>query len=175
MRAYAASALLVLVAAASAAQQRHDTKANITFGADHFEAADKANRAIGTGNVVIKQGEMTLTSQRVTILYTGQVIGGNPQISRLDASGNVVVTRPDQTARANYGIYDLDNRTITMLGAVTLTQGVNTVSGGRMVLNLDTGRAVMDGSSVGGGGAAGGTVKSSGGRVTGTFSVPDRK
>ena len=59
-----------------------------------------------------------------------------------------------------------------MLGAVTLTQGANTVRGGRLTINLDTGRAVVDGAAVGGG--TPGTVQQSGGRVSGTFSVPKR-
>ena len=54
------------------------------------------------------------------------------------------------------------------LGGVTLTRGQSSVNGGRLVLDLDTGRAVMDG-----GGAPGTT--SQGGRVTGTFTVPPRK
>jgi lipopolysaccharide export system protein LptA len=52
------------------------------------------------------------------------------------------------------------------------------VNGGRLTMNLDTGRSVIDGSSVAGGATAGakggGTVTQTGGRVTGTFSVPKR-
>ncbi len=169
-------ALLVLLAGPVLAQGKHDTNAPINFGADHIELQDKANRGVLVGNVSVKQAEMTLTAARMTVAYTGQVVGGSPQVSRLDASGGVTVRRPDQTARASYGIYDLNRRVITMLGAVTLTQGGNTVNGGRLTLNLDTGRAVIDGSSVGSGGAgAAGTTTSRGGRVTGTFSVPDRQ
>ncbi|KAK0329400.1 hypothetical protein LTR94_036981, partial [Friedmanniomyces endolithicus] len=98
---------------------------------------------------------MTLNAARMTVAYTGQVIGGNPQVSRLDASGGVVVKRPDQTARSQYAIYDLNRRVITMLGNVSLTQGGNTVNGGRLTINLDTGRAVIDGSAVAGGGSSG--------------------
>ena len=168
--------LPLLLAAPALAQGRHDTAAPIDFGADHIELQDKANRATLTGNVAVKQAEMTLNAQRMTVAYTGQVIGGAPQVSRLDASGGVTVRRPEQTARSSYAIYDLNRRTITMLGAVSLTQGTNTVNGGRMTINLDTGRATIDGSSVGSRGAAGaGAVTQRGGRVTGTFSVPDRK
>ena len=92
----------------------------------------------------------------------------------MDASGGVVVTRPDQAARSQYAIYDLNTRVITMLGTVSLTQGTNTVRGGRLTINLDTGRAVVDGTTVGGGAAAGSGVTQSGGRVSGTFSVPKR-
>lgn len=167
--------LLVIAAVPVAAQQRHDSAAPINFGADHIELQDKANRGVLVGHVVVKQAEMTLNAARMTISYTGQVVDGSPQVSRMDASGGVTVDRPAQRARSSYAIYDLNRRVITMLGAVTLTQGANTVNGGRLTLNLDTGRAVIDGSSVGGGaGGTGATTTAPSGRVTGTFSVPKR-
>lgn len=173
------AALLALsLAAPLAAQQRHDSNAPISFGADHIELADKANRATLTGHVAVTQAEMTLTSDRMTIAYTGQVVGGSPQASRVDAAGNVLVKRPNQTATSRFAVYDLNARVITMLGAVTLHQDTNTVNGSRLTLNLDTGRAVIDGSAVAGarpGGAAGVTPQAApGGRVTGVFSVPQR-
>jgi lipopolysaccharide export system protein LptA len=172
----AALAFLSLVAVPAAAQTRHDTNAPIDFGADHIELQDRASRAVLSGNVKVRQGEMTLTAQRMTVAYTGQVIGGNPQVSRLDASGGVTVVRPQQAARSQFGVYDLNRRVITMLGSVRLTQAGNTVNGGRLTINLDTGRAVIDGSSVAGGAVGGGgtTTQAPNGRVTGTFSVPNR-
>jgi len=171
--------LSLIAATPVVAQQRHNSNAPIDFGADHIELQDKANRALLTGSVSVKQAEMTLNAARMTVTYTGQVVGGNPQVSRLDASGGVTVRRPDQVARSQYGIYDLNRRVITMLGAVTLTQAGNTVNGGRLTINMDTGRAVIDGSSVAGssgaaGGNGAGTVTQRSGRVTGTFSVPKR-
>jgi lipopolysaccharide export system protein LptA len=168
--------LALFVAAPLAAQTAHNSNAPIDFGADNIELQDKANRAVLSGSVSVKQAEMTLNAARMTVSYTGQVIGGNPQVSRLDASGGVTVRRPDQTAKSQFAIYDLNRRVITMLGAVTLTQAGNTVNGGRLTMNLDTGRAVIDGSSVRGssGASAGTTAAAPGGRVTGTFSVPKR-
>ncbi|ONF96172.1 LptA/OstA family protein [Sphingomonas jeddahensis] len=168
--------LTLLLASGAAAQTRHNTNAPIDFGADTIELQDRANRAVLSGNVAVRQAEMSLNAARMTVNYTGQVVGGNPQVSRLDAAGGVVVRRPDQTARSQYAVYDLNRRVITMVGAVTLTQGGNTVNGGRLTINLDTGRAVIDGSSVRGGGTAapGGTTTTPSGRVTGTFSVPKR-
>ncbi len=168
--------LALLISAPLAAQTAHNSNAPIDFGADNIELQDKANRAVLSGSVSVKQAEMTLNAARMTVSYTGQVVGGNPQVSRLDASGGVTVRRPDQTAKSQYAIYDLNRRVITMLGAVTLVQGGNTVNGGRLTINLDTGRAVIDGSSVRGsaGAAAGSTTTAPSGRVTGTFSVPKR-
>ena len=165
-------ALSLAFAGAGHAQRAHNSTAPINFSADHIELQDKANRAVLSGKVSVKQAEMTLNAARMTVAYTGQVVDGSPQVSRLDAAGGVTVTRPDQTARSNFAVYDLDKRVVTMLGGVTLIQAGNTVSGGRLTINLDTGRAVIDGSSVRSG--AGGTTTSSGGRVSGTFSVPKR-
>jgi len=170
-----AALLLLLLAAPALAQQRHNTAAPISFDAGRIELQDRADRVVLAGNVVVKQAEMTLTAARMTVAYTGEVVGGNPQVSRLDASGGVTVRRPNQTARSQYAIYDLNRRLITMLGGVSLTQATNTVNGARLTINLDTGRAVIDGSGVGGSsGAPGGTTTTRGGRVTGTFSVPNR-
>jgi lipopolysaccharide export system protein LptA len=167
---------LPLLSAPAVAQTRHNSDAPIDFAAEHIELQDKANRAILSGNVSVKQAEMTLTAARMTVAYTGQVVDGSPQVSRLDASGGVTVNRPDQSARGQYAVYDLNRRVVTMLGAVTLNQGGNTVNGGRLTINLDSGRAVIDGSSVGGArtGTAGTTSTAPNGRVTGRFSVPKR-
>lgn len=167
---------LAMLAGAAVAQQPHNSKAPIDFSADHIELQDKANRAVLSGAVTVKQAEMTLNAARMTVTYTGQVVGGSPQVSRLDAAGGVTVRRPDQTAKSQYAIYDLNRRVITMLGGVTLTQGGNNVNGGRLTMNLDTGRAVIDGTAAAGSSGAGstGTVTQRGGRVSGTFSVPDR-
>ena len=164
----------IAAASVATAQTRHDSSAPINFGADHIELQDKANRAILSGNVSVKQAEMTLNAARMTVAYTGQVVNGSPQVSRLDASGGVIVTRPDQSARGQYGVYDLNKRVVTMLGGVTLIQAGNTVNGSRLTINLDTGRAVIDGSGVRGSAPGAGGTTTGGGRVTGTFSVPKR-
>ena len=81
------------------------------------------------------------------------------QIRRLDAAGGVTVHSPSETAKGDFGIYDLDRKLITLIGNVQLTQRNNIVSGQRLVVNLDSGRAVVDGGPPG--------VNSSGGFLTG--------
>jgi lipopolysaccharide export system protein LptA len=164
----------LVASAPAAAQSRHNSSAPIDFAAGHLELQDRADRVLLTGGVKITQAEMTLTAARVTVTYTGDVQQGTPDVSRLDAAGGVTVTRPEQSARSQYAVYDLNRRVITMIGAVTLRQGANTVNGGRLSINLDTGRATIDGSGVGGT-LAPGQTESRGGRVTGRFSVPKRE
>lgn len=154
---------------ATSALKGHNTNGPVDVAADRIEVQDRADRAIFSGNVLVRQGEMTLTAARLTVAYANN---SGIQIQRLDASGGVTVKSPSETARGQFGIYDLNKRLITLLGGVVLTQGQSQVRGGRMVIDLDSGRAVVDGSAVGGRGDSG--TSSQGGRVTGTFSVPDR-
>jgi lipopolysaccharide export system protein LptA len=159
-------ALLPLLAVAPASGQSgirgHDSNAPVDVGADRIEVQDRNNRAIFSGNVVARQGNLQLSSGRLTVVYASSA-GSGTDIQRLEASGGVTLTSPRESARSQYAIYDLDRRIVTMIGGVTLNQGGNRVQGGRLVLDLDTNRAVMDGGT-----------PSSGGRVTGRFTVPRR-
>nr|WP_089221441.1 LptA/OstA family protein [Sphingomonas laterariae] len=145
---------------AVSALKGHNSNAPVDVEADRIEVQDRADRAIFSGNVNVRQADLTMNSARLTVAYSGGTSG--TQIQRLDASGGVTVRSPSETARGSVAIYDLDRRLITMLGNVTLTQGANTVNGGRLVIDLDSGRSTIDGKGVGG---------ASGGRVTGRFTV----
>lgn len=156
--------------AQTSALKGHDTNAPVNVAADRIEVQDRADRAVFSGNVVAQQGNLTLNAARVTVAYAD---ASGVQIQRIDASGGVTVTSPSETAKGRFAIYDLGRKVITMLGNVTLTRGQSHVSGARLVLDLDSGRAVMDGGAVGGGAPAG-TSTTGTGRVTGTFTVPQR-
>lgn len=154
--------ILTLVGIAPAAAQRaHDANAPVDIQAEHSVLDDRAKRAVLTGNVELRQAEMTVRSARASLAYTGAVVDGNPQIDRIDASGGVVVTRPDQRAQSDYAVYDLNQRTILLLGSVVLTQGQNVTRGDRITLDLNASTARLDAAP--------------GGRVTGRFSVPQRE
>jgi lipopolysaccharide export system protein LptA len=168
--------LLLTVAAATAvlgglaqaqdavsALRGHNSNAPIDVASDRIEVQDRADRALFVGNVKVRQASLTLDTERLTVAYSS---GGGIQIRRLDASGGVVVRSPSETARGDFGIYDLDKRLITLVGAVRLSRRGSEVNGSRLVIDLDTGRAVIDGGPPG--------VGQQGGRVTGHFTVPQR-
>lgn len=155
---------------ATSALRGHNTNAPVDFAADRIEVQDRADRAVFSGNVVARQAQLTLNAARVTIAYSN---ASNIEIQRIDATGGVTVRSPSETARGQFAIYDLRSRLITVIGGVTLTRGESVVRGGRLVLDLESGRAVMDGGSAARPGGPSGTT--TGGRVTGTFTVPQRK
>ncbi len=141
----------------------HDSKAPIDVDAARLEAQDRADRAIFSGNVVIRQGSLTLRTARLTVAYANT---NGLDVTRIDASGGVVITSPSETARGDFAVYDLNVGLITMVGNVRLERNGSFLNGGRLTLDLDTGRAVMDGGLRG--------INQSGGRVTGRFTVPQR-
>ena len=138
----------------------HDSNAPVNFGADRIELQDKQNRVVLSGNVQISQGDLTLKAGRTTLAYTDN---GALEIQRLDATGGVLVNRGSESARGDVAVYDFTKRIIIMSGAVSLHRGSDTLNGGRLVIDLRTGLSSVDGRASG----------VSGGRVSGTFKVPD--
>ncbi len=159
--------LVLSVSASGQALKGHNSNADVDVTADRIEVQDRADRAMFSGNVRVVQQELTLTSARLTVAYANGA-GSGVAIQRLDATGGVTVTSPTENARGDIAIYDLPRRLITMVGGVTLNQGGNVIRGGRLVIDLNSGRAVVDGR---GGGGTPGIDGGSGGRVTGHFTV----
>lgn len=169
--AFALVALALLVAQPSPAQviAGHNSNAPVDFDADSFTLDDRANRAVLSGNVIIRQGGLTMRASRTIIDYSD---AGALQINRITATGGVTVTRGDESARGSVAVYDFGRRIITMAGGVSLRRGGDTLSGGRLTIDLRSGVSSI------GGGASGSaedpaTTTGSSGRVSGSFRVPD--
>jgi lipopolysaccharide export system protein LptA len=130
-----------MLSSASTAQsiRNHNSNAPVDFSAASMELQDRADRVVLSGGVTAVQAGLTLKASRVTAAYS-----------------------------SSSAIYDLDSSLITLIGNVNLVQGSNRLTGGRLVIDLNSGR-----STINGGGVPGAT--NSGGRVTGSFSVPQRK
>lgn len=149
----------------------HNSNAPVDFAADSIEVQSRADRVVIAGNVVVQQAGLTLTAARMTVAYSD---ASGVDVNRIDAVGGVTVIKGSDRATGNSAIYDLDRRIITMLGDVQLTQGTNRLNGGRLVIDLTSGRASVDGRGSAVQGSAPGSASSQGGRVTGRFTVPDR-
>ncbi len=147
---------------------RHDSRAPVTYDAGKFVLDDKANQVIFSGGVIVNQAGLRLTSDRMLVNFTD---AGKLEIQRITATGGVVITRGDERASGDNAIYDFNRRIITMAGNVRLRRGTDTLEGGRLVIDLDTGVSTVDGAAAGGSSAAPGAPGGRG-RVTGSFSVP---
>lgn len=147
---------------------RHDSRAPVTYDAAKFVLDDKANRVIFSGGVIVTQAELRIQSDRMLVNFTD---AGSLEIQRITATGGVTITRGDERASGDNAIYDFNRRIITMAGNVRLRRGADTLNGGRLTIDLDSGVSTVDGAASGGSAAVPGTP-SGRGRVTGSFSVP---
>ena len=173
-----AAALLLLLglgapAAAQSALKHHDTDAPLDVDAKSIDVLDAKGQAVWSGDVRITQGDMKLNAETVTVFYSRAKTGGDPVIERLDAQNNVKLVTPSETATGRYGIYDVVRKTVTLVGAVTLSHGDSVLHGQRLAIDLDSGRSRLDGASTGAAATPG--APATGGRVTGRFVVPERK
>lgn len=151
----------------------HDSRAPVDFDAGRLEVQDRENRVVLSGAVVVTQAGLTVQSARMVVNYNDT---GALDVTRITATGGVTVTRGGDRAQGETAVYDLGARVITMAGNVRLARGGDNLNGGRLVINLDTGVASVDGRAWGTGQAGGSAdspvISEKGGRVRGTFTVP---
>ncbi|MEM6658346.1 MAG: LptA/OstA family protein [Pseudomonadota bacterium] len=93
------------------------------------------------GNVIVVQGEMRLTAERVLVIYNQD----RSAIERMEATENVILVSPPDAAEGDFAEYTIDSGVIVMKGNVLLTQGPSVISGDQMNANLTTGTATMTG------------------------------
>ncbi|GAA4048392.1 LptA/OstA family protein [Parerythrobacter jejuensis] len=149
----------------------HNSNAPVNYAANRIELQDRQNRVVLSGNVQIDQANLRLRAARTIVNYSD---AGSLSIQRIMATGGVTVTRGNETARGEVAVYDFNRRIITMAGNVRLNRGGDTLNGGRLVIDLRSGVSSVDGRASGSSSvSAEPQVQESGGRVTGSFSVPE--
>ena len=133
---------------------------------DSLEWADVERVATFRGEVKAVQGTMTLYADTLKVHVAqpgakgakqappqagqseGQQGGGLAdaagEISKIEADGHVQIITPNESARGDVGVYDVNKGMITLTGAVKLTQGRSQLEGERLVLDLNKGRSTLE-------------------------------
>jgi lipopolysaccharide export system protein LptA len=152
----------------------------INFEADRAEVFDNEKRAVLTGNVHVRQGESSLATGRLVILYEdnaggGQQAQGRPStgagaqpgaqqnVRRFEMQGGVIVESKNQKATAERGSFDARRNEAILEGSVVLTQCENVMRGSRLQADLTANRVRLDGGPSTGGRVSGVLSNSSGG------------
>jgi lipopolysaccharide export system protein LptA len=119
-----------------------DADQPVEVTADRLDVSQTDGTATFEGNVVVVQGELTLTAGRVLVEYGDT----EPrEIEQIFAFGNVVLVSPTETAEGDEAVYAVADRSVVLTGNVLLTQELNVVSGERLTIDLDTGTGVVEG------------------------------
>ena len=111
----------------------------IEITARQLEAIQQSGQAIFSGEVVAKQGDITLYCDKLVVFS----VGGKQQVDRLEAFGRVRVVQLDRTATGDKAVYRKDQETLTLYGAAQLHQGQNQVSGEEITLFLQENRSIV--------------------------------
>lgn len=146
--------------AGTGAAQNQDQPVQID--AKTLEVRDKQKTATFSGEVHVVQGDTTMRCKTLVVFYgeeigiggekpvvrakasAGAVPGGQQNIRRIEAHGDVTVTSRDQNASGDLGVYDLKSKTITLTGNVVVSQGKNVIHGERVIVDTVTGNAKVE-------------------------------
>jgi lipopolysaccharide export system protein LptA len=120
---------------------RQDTTAPVEVTADNLAVDQATGKAVFEGNVLIGQGELRLSAQRVEVVYRSNSAG----IASLEATGGVTLVSGADAAEASRADYNIDSGTIVMTGDVLLTQGPSVLTAQKMTVDLENGTARMSG------------------------------
>ena len=119
-----------------------DTSLPVEVAADNLEVNQADGTAVFTGNVLVTQGEMKLSADRIQVVYATE---GEGRIQTLNANGGVTLVNGAEAAEAAEAVYDIDSGNVVMTGDVMLTQGQTALSGNRLVIDLTSGTGRMEG------------------------------
>jgi len=133
--------LFILTLQAQAAEEQRPLSADqpIEITARQLEAFQQQGKAIFSGSVVAKQGNITLYCEKL-VAYTQT---GQQQVDHLEAFGNVRVVQLNRTATADRAIYRHRQGTLVLIGHAELHQEQNQVSGAEITVFLKENRSVV--------------------------------
>nr|WP_227269268.1 lipopolysaccharide transport periplasmic protein LptA [Roseobacter sp. H9] len=108
---------------------------------ENLSVDQAAGTATFTENVVIVQGEMRLSANRVLVVYDTDA----RDVERIEATGDVILISGEDAAESERADYNVDDGTIVMTGNVLVVQGPSALTSDRMTVQLDAGTAQMSG------------------------------
>ena len=118
----------------------------IDVSADRLNADNARDSVTFEGNVVARQGDVTMYANRLSAAYDPRTNA----IERIEAEGDVRFVQGDRIARAPRATFHNLEQRVVLSGGATLQQGENTLQGDSVTIFLRENRAVVTGSEEGG-------------------------
>lgn len=108
----------------------------IDVDADVFEVSGKEKRGVFRGNVVARQGDVTIRASRVEAFYSKTLNA----IVKAVAEGGVTVTSGTKVGHADKAEFNNEQRTIVLTGEPRLVEEGTVLDGREIVFHVDDGR-----------------------------------
>lgn len=126
----------------------------LNIDAGKLDYFDKEQKLVYSGSVIVTNGPSTLKATRLTIFLDGGGQGAeagqasNDRVKHIDAEGPVTLVSKDQIGAGDRGVYDRAENKVYLTGNVTLSQGDNVTKGQKLIYDIGSGLAVMQGGRV---------------------------
>ncbi len=111
-----------------------------TIKSNQMVADNKGKMAIFSGNVVAKQGDITIYSDKMTINY-----GDKGDVEKIEADGNVRIVQENRIAKSSHAVYDSRQGYISLTGNPRVMQGSDSISGKTILYYVDEDKSVVSG------------------------------
>ena len=108
----------------------------------HLEADNKNSVIIFSGNVVAKQGNMTIYADAARVYYEKKEEGN--EIREMVATGNVKIQEADRLATAQNAVFTNAEQKIVLTGQPKVWQGKDMVSGEKITLLLEEDKSFVE-------------------------------
>jgi lipopolysaccharide export system protein LptA len=132
------------------------SRSPIEITSDALEANQKENVVTFSGNVIAKQEEMTIYTNKLVVNYDPET----KKIGEIQALGNVKVVMGDRRATGQKATFFQNENKLILEGDAVIREGDNVIRGERVIYYMDEERSVVE--------------PSKGGRVTTTISPPKK-
>jgi lipopolysaccharide export system protein LptA len=109
-----------------------------------LEADNKSMIITFTGNVVAKQGEMTMYSDGAQVFYEKKEEGN--EIREIIATGNVKIQDGERVATGQKAVFTNQDQKIVLTGQPKVWQGKDMVSGDKIIVLLDEDKSFVESS-----------------------------
>ncbi len=122
----------------------------VQVNANALEVYEEGKQRISvfTGDVVVTRGDTTLKAATIKLYSSLEGKASVDAFTRIEADGGIVVRSKDQTLTGNSAVVNMVANTIVVSGKVVLSQSGNVLAGTRLVVDLATGRARLEGNQV---------------------------
>jgi len=138
----------MMLAPMAYAQFASDSSAPISISADN--ASYQGEKTILTGGVDVRQGDVRVLADKMTVYSAAAGALNQNDISRIVAQGNFYYLTPEQDVRGDNGVYTRTNDTFVVTGNVIMKQAEgNVITGDKLIYNLTTKNAVVIGNCKG--------------------------
>ncbi|HZV82463.1 MAG TPA: lipopolysaccharide transport periplasmic protein LptA [Geobacteraceae bacterium] len=109
----------------------------IRIKSDELFTDNNRKMATFSGNVVARQGDVTIYSDKLVVSYSQE----SGEISTAEVIGNVRIVQGSRRAQSAHGIYDAKLAKITLDGNPKVFQGSDVISGKLIIYYLDEDRS----------------------------------